>query len=544
MKVKKVLAMLLASAMIMGSAVTTFAAVPQENDSATVSVSDVDIDSTVYAYQIVEATYNSSGFTGYISVKDGDQNLVADPENPTSSEVGNIAQRINSGELSSLTRVQLTDEEDDGTYTGTLNPGYWVVLVRTTGGDVKVYNPMLVGVYYTENGENGQLTSSPVSANSNWNLETVNAWAKSSDIPFEKTADSDTENLGGTVVYTISTEIPQYGPEYSDVTFDVKDTLTDLELTDGTITVQEKVGEEWTNIANSDGSAYEIEGNTAGSKTFTVSFKSDWIKNNGGKEIQIVYTATVTGTGVNTDSNDNYAELTYTNNPDSSTGGQTDIEKIYTSNIKEIDDFIKNNNIKIPENIVFYKNNKELNEILPNVNHQGYISFVKKRKSIDFQDFINEKCKNKNDLPRLIILDQLTDPHNIGAIIRTSFAFNVKYIIKTKYNSPSDISVITKTSVGLSEFINIIEVSNLNNAINSLKNIGYFVLGLAGEAKEDIKTLKDNKNICIVVGNEGNGIRQLVKKNCDMLYKITMQNNVESLNVSVATAIVIYKIWG
>src|SRR5699024_3568240 len=114
---------------------------------------DVDIDSTVYAYQIVEATYNSSGFTGYISVKDGDQNLVADPENPTSSEVGNIAQRINSGELSSLTRVQLTDEEDDGTYTGTLNPGYWVVLVRTTGGDVKVYNPMLVGVYYTENGE-------------------------------------------------------------------------------------------------------------------------------------------------------------------------------------------------------------------------------------------------------------------------------------------------------------------------------------------------------------------------------------------------------
>lgn len=333
MKVKKVLAMLLASAMIMGSAVTTFAAVPQENDSATVSVSDVDIDSTVYAYQIVEATYNSSGFTGYISVKDGDQNLVADPENPTSSEVGNIAQRINSGELSSLTRVQLTDEEDDGTYTGTLNPGYWVVLVRTTGGDVKVYNPMLVGVYYTENGENGQLTSSPVSANSNWNLETVNAWAKSSDIPFEKTADSDTENLGGTVVYTISTEIPQYGPEYSDVTFDVKDTLTDLELTDGTITVQEKVGEEWTNIANSDGSAYEIEGNTAGSKTFTVSFKSDWIKNNGGKEIQIVYTATVTGTGVNTDSNDNYAELTYTNNPDSSTGGQTDIEKIYSFDI-------------------------------------------------------------------------------------------------------------------------------------------------------------------------------------------------------------------
>ena len=221
-----------------------------------------------------------------------------------------------------------------------------------------------------------------------------------------------------------------------------------------------------------------------------------------------------------------------------------DFEKIYTSNINELEDFIAKNAIKLGKNLINIKSNFELNKIFPNINHQGYIGYLRKRKYLDFQDFVNKKCGNKNDLPRIVILDQLTDPHNIGAIIRTCLAFDVKYIIKTKYNSPKDTAIISKTSAGLSEFINIIEVQNLNNAIKSLKEIGYFVIGLAGEAKNDIKTLNNSTNIAIVVGSEGNGIRPLVKKNCDMLYKITMANEVESLNVSVATAIVIYKLWG
>lgn len=220
-----------------------------------------------------------------------------------------------------------------------------------------------------------------------------------------------------------------------------------------------------------------------------------------------------------------------------------DFEKIYTSNLNEVENFIIKNNLIIKKCLLNNRSNSELNKMLPDINHQGYIGYIKKQKYLDFQDFINEKCADKNNLPRIIILDQLTDPHNIGAIIRTSLAFNIKYIIKTKYNSPKDMSIISKTSAGLSEFINLIEVQNLNNAIESLKKVGYFIIGLAGEARNDIKMLNDSNNIGIVIGNEGSGIRSLVKKSCDMLCKITMSDDVESLNVSVAAAIVIYKLW-
>ena len=162
---------------------------------------------------------------------------------------------------------------------------------------------------------------------------------------------------------------------------------------------------------------------------------------------------------------------------------------------------------------------------------------------MDINDFL-KAIKEEKELPRLLILDQLTDPHNIGAIIRTAVAFNIKYIILTKYNSLNDLSVISKTSAGMVNMVNIIEVINLNNSIDILKKAGYFIIGMAGEATKDIKTITDNKSICLVIGNEGNGIRQLVKKNCDLLCKITTNSNVESLNASVAAAISIYTLWG
>ncbi|MDR1498970.1 MAG: 23S rRNA (guanosine(2251)-2'-O)-methyltransferase RlmB [Rickettsiales bacterium] len=220
-----------------------------------------------------------------------------------------------------------------------------------------------------------------------------------------------------------------------------------------------------------------------------------------------------------------------------------DFIKIYTSNIRKLNDFLEDNGISV-KNIVEYKNNGELNNFLgENINHQGYVARVSERKRLTIDDFILKECKDKRNLPRLLILDQLTDPHNVGAIIRTAVAFGVNYIIMTKYNSPKDSPVIAKSSAGMSEIINMVEVVNVNQTIEILKNTGYFVIGLAGEAKNDIKSITDNKNLCLVVGNEGNGLRPLVKRNCDILYRISMQNNVESLNVSVASAIAMYQLW-
>lgn len=219
------------------------------------------------------------------------------------------------------------------------------------------------------------------------------------------------------------------------------------------------------------------------------------------------------------------------------------IFKIYTSNVVELEKYIKDNNININKKIIEYKNNKELNGLYKNINHQGYVAIVKREKFMDINDFL-KTIEDKKELPRLLILDQLTDPHNIGAIIRTAVAFNIKYIILTKYNSLNDLSIISKTSAGMINMVSIIEVVNLNNSIDILKKAGYFIIGMAGEATRDIKTITDTQNTCLVIGNEGNGIRQLVKKNCDLLCKITTNNEVESLNASVAAAISIYTLWG
>lgn len=334
MKLKKALAVLMASAMIMGMSVTTFASVPVESDATQVYVENVDKGAEVWAYQIVEADYNTNGFIGYVPVKVNDTALVEKAEQPTSAEVSAIAEKIND-ETYDLKKVQLTDTDGDGTYNGELNPGYWVVLVRGTSGPVKIYNPMLVGVYYTENGVDGTyITDStaddPLDATANWSLGTDNAWAKSSDVPFEKTANVETANLGQEVTYTIDTTIPQYGPEYTTVKFEVNDTLSNLELTGAGTTVTYEDASEWKEVP---AESYEITGDTEGSTSLKVEFASEWIKANGGKKVQIKYKATVTGEGVNTDSHNNSATLTYTNNPGTDNGGKTDIEKVYSFDI-------------------------------------------------------------------------------------------------------------------------------------------------------------------------------------------------------------------
>ncbi|GMO12265.1 MAG: 23S rRNA (guanosine(2251)-2'-O)-methyltransferase RlmB [Rickettsiales bacterium] len=183
------------------------------------------------------------------------------------------------------------------------------------------------------------------------------------------------------------------------------------------------------------------------------------------------------------------------------------------------------------------------NHLYKDANHQGYIMFVAEKEEKTFDDFIIENQDN-NDLPKLLILDQILDPHNLGAIIRSAVAFGVYDIIITERNSTKETATVSKSSVGLNEIVNIIEVINLNTTIKDLKDIGYFVYGLDGEAKMNIEQMTDGKNVALVLGNEGKGIRELVKKNCDELVKIKMSEFAESLNVSVAGGIAMYSIWG
>ena len=165
--------------------------------------------------------------------------------------------------------------------------------------------------------------------------------------------------------------------------------------------------------------------------------------------------------------------------------------------------------------------------------HQGIILEVDDIKTYTFDEVIPNIDKK---YPLVVILDHIEDPHNFGAIVRTSEALGVDAIIIPNDRSVQITGTVVKTSVGTIERVKIINVVNLNNTIKKLKDCGYWVVGtdMNGTCYTDI----DYKTkIALVIGNEGKGISRLVSENCDYLAKIPMSGTVNSLNASVACGI-------
>jgi 23S rRNA (guanosine2251-2'-O)-methyltransferase len=137
------------------------------------------------------------------------------------------------------------------------------------------------------------------------------------------------------------------------------------------------------------------------------------------------------------------------------------------------------------------------------------------------QPTINDFVLNTRDQETVIILDQLSDPNNIGAIFRSALAFGASAVITTLDNSPSETASLVKSAAGAFESIPFIEVINLTNTIKILKNCGYWVIGLDGKAENSIKDAKISYDkIAIVLGSEENGMRVLTKKHCDLVLSI------------------------
>lgn len=173
-------------------------------------------------------------------------------------------------------------------------------------------------------------------------------------------------------------------------------------------------------------------------------------------------------------------------------------------------------------------------------NTQGCIAEVEPYKTFSLNEIL-ESSKGKKDAV-IVILDELNDPHNLGAILRSSDVFGVEGIIYKKNNQVSINSTVAKVSTGAINYVKCCEVVNLSQTIAKLKENGYWVIGLDGEAKSDLKSIPSDVPLAIVVGSEGYGISNLVKKNCDMLAKIPMQGHVSCLNASVSCAIALYQI--
>ena len=172
-------------------------------------------------------------------------------------------------------------------------------------------------------------------------------------------------------------------------------------------------------------------------------------------------------------------------------------------------------------------------------NNQGCIGEAKEYKIYSLEQLL-ESCKDQKN-PVLVLLDELSDPHNLGAILRSCDVFGVSGVIYKKRNSVSLNSTVATTSAGAIDYVKCCEVTNLSQTIDSLKNSKFWIAGLDGEARDDLKSLPNDCPLALVVGSEGHGISRLVREKCDYMVKIPMHGHVSCLNASVSCAIVLYE---
>lgn len=199
------------------------------------------------------------------------------------------------------------------------------------------------------------------------------------------------------------------------------------------------------------------------------------------------------------------------------------IKKIFISS-KELIPYLKKENLKydvVP---------KQKLDRMTNGNHQGIV--------IDIHDY-EYYTMSDIDSDFVVILDHLEDPHNFGAIIRTCECAGIKNIIIPKDRSVTVNDTVVKVSVGAIEHVKIIMVSNLVNAINKLKDLGYFIYAADMDGKDYRKEKYPNKK-ALIIGNEGNGISRLVLENSDIVLSIPMKGIINSLNASTSAGILIY----
>lgn len=180
----------------------------------------------------------------------------------------------------------------------------------------------------------------------------------------------------------------------------------------------------------------------------------------------------------------------------------------------------------------------ELNQLTDNQNHQGIVAEVK--------DYSYQPLESLFDgtIKQVLILDQIEDPHNLGAILRSVEATKIDAVILPKNRSVDLNATVAKTAVGALEYVNVIQVTNLNQTIQKLKQNGFWVVGTDMYADKTYKEIDTTTSVAVIIGNEGEGMSHLVKQSCDYLVKIPMIGKVNSLNASVAAALLLYQIKG
>ena len=183
---------------------------------------------------------------------------------------------------------------------------------------------------------------------------------------------------------------------------------------------------------------------------------------------------------------------------------------------------------------------EKINQMAQTENAQGVIAIVPPFDYCEVEDILNE-AKSKNEKAFILILDGIEDPHNLGSIIRTAETAGVHGIIIPKRRAVSVNSTVNKASAGAVEHMKIARVTNITDAIDELKRVGLWICGTDINAEKYYYNQDLTGPLGIVIGNEGKGISEKVKKNCDFNVKIPMKGKITSLNASVSTGIIVYE---
>jgi 23S rRNA (guanosine2251-2'-O)-methyltransferase len=175
----------------------------------------------------------------------------------------------------------------------------------------------------------------------------------------------------------------------------------------------------------------------------------------------------------------------------------------------------------------------------PGAVHQGMALEASPPETLHIEDII-DRCEN-DAKATIVILDQATDPHNIGAILRSAAAFGAAAVVVQDRNAPDITGTMAKAASGALERVALVRTTNLARAMEKAKAAGFWCIGLDGQATQTLAEVDLSGRVALVLGAEGSGLRRLTRENCDLLVKVPMTGAVESLNLSNAAAIALYE---
>ncbi len=203
-------------------------------------------------------------------------------------------------------------------------------------------------------------------------------------------------------------------------------------------------------------------------------------------------------------------------------------------NDQKILSLLKNN--KVPFSFV---SSNEMDKMANGV-HQGIAAELKPYQTVSLEEIIDKAKKKEKKI--IVMLDGIEDPHNLGAILRSADVFEASGIILPKHNSVSLNATVAKTSAGAINYVPVAVVNNLNQAIATLKEEGYWIVSTDGSATISYSSIKYDFPVVVVIGSEGKGVSSLVLKNSDYIVKIPQFGHVNSLNASVAAGILLVEV--